>query len=58
MTQDVSPRVLQLFKARMENDPEISETTVNILLNNQHQKTFGDDEEILEAIVEAQKIRR
>lgn len=53
MTQDINPRVCRLFEVRLKNDPDVSDTTIEALLEEQGTKSFGDDDEILKAVVEA-----
>lgn len=52
MTDDVTSRVLRLFERRLKNDPEVSETTVGVLLEGQRTRDFGDDDELLEALLD------
>ena len=52
MSQDITPRVLQLFKIRLKNNPDISAETVEKLLREQGKNDFGDDDELLNAVVE------
>lgn len=53
MSQDITPRVLQLFKIRLKNNPNVSAETVEKLLKEQRKNDFGDDDELLNAVVEA-----
>ncbi|WP_207592879.1 hypothetical protein [Halomontanus rarus] len=52
MSQDITPRVLQLFKIRLKNNPNISAETVETLLREQGKNDFGDDDELLDAVAE------
>ncbi|WP_226007966.1 hypothetical protein [Natrinema salinisoli] len=52
MSQDITPRVLQLFKIKLKNHPDISAETVEGLLQEQGKNDFGDDDELLDTVVE------
>ena len=53
MVDDVGTRVMRLFRTRLKNHPEVSETTIETLCRGDVDGEFGDDEELLRAIVEA-----
>jgi hypothetical protein len=44
---------MRLFQTRLKNHPEVSETTLETLCRGDVDGDFGDDEELLRAIVEA-----
>ena len=52
MTNEVTERVLWLFKQRLDSDPDISAATSEILLTEQRTNDFGKDDEILTDLVE------
>lgn len=53
MSQDITPRVLQLFKIRLKNNPDVSAETVEELFQDQGKNDFGNDDELLNAVLEA-----
>jgi len=53
MSDDVGTRVLRLFRTRLRNHPEVSNETVETLCDDDADGDFGDDDEVLQAIVNA-----
>jgi hypothetical protein len=51
MVEDINSRILQLFELRIQRSAEISEETVEILLDKQRKNEFGDDEELLADLI-------
>lgn len=51
MAEDINSRILQLFELRLQRSAEISEETVEILLDKQRKNEFGDDEELLADLI-------
>lgn len=52
MTNDIEKRILQQFEVRLEDNPKVSPRTTRALLEDDRDSDFGDDDELLEAIVE------
>lgn len=52
MTNDIETRILQQFEVRLEDTPEVSPSTIRALLDDGRDSDFGDDDELLEAIVD------
>jgi diaminopimelate decarboxylase len=55
VTQDVSDRILQLFEVRLLNNPDVSQATVDTIVEGQRDADFGDDEELLAELVDAMR---
>jgi hypothetical protein len=53
MPDDVETRVLRLFRTRLRNHQEVPKETVKTLCENTADGDFGDDDEVLQAIVDA-----
>jgi hypothetical protein len=51
MTDNVGTRVLRLFRTRLRNHREVSSETVEVLCDGSADSDFGDDDEVLQAIV-------
>lgn len=52
MTNDIETRILQQFEVRLEDTPEVTPRTIRALLDDDRDSDFGDDDELLEAIVD------
>jgi len=51
MTNDIEKRILQQFEVRLEDSPEVSPRTIRALLDDDRESDFGDDDELLEEIL-------